>query len=245
MRDNPGSAYLQALAETGAIGFLLTLALAVLLAREAVGALARWREEPLAAGCGAGVLGFLAALSVGSHWFAPDAALLFFLLGACAAQPASETVDAPSPWGRRLRRAAVAVYAVAVAAAALATLSADEAFRYRPGMGFHGKETGEGGSFYWTQRRFAIRLPPGETMRLRLAHYTPEGRPVELSAEADGKTVLHRELEPGEGLALRLSAPPERARVVRFSLSRAFVPRHLGLSADRRELGMVAVFPSQ
>ena len=54
-----------------------------------------------------------------------------------------------------------------------------------------------------------------------------------------------RELVPGQGLSLRLAAPAERPRVVRFALSRAFVPRHLGLSADRRELGMVAVFPTR
>jgi hypothetical protein len=110
-------------------------------------------------------------------------------------------------------------------------------------MGFHGKEEGRGGPFYWTQRRFAIRVPAGESMRLDLAHYTPEGRPVELSAQADGEPVLRRELAPGQGLSLRLSALAGRPRVVRFTLSRAFVPRHLGLSADRRELGMVAVFP--
>lgn len=243
LRDNPGNAYLQALAETGAIGFLLTLALAAVLAREAAAALGRWSEEPLSAGCGAAVLGFLVALGFGSHWFAPDAALLFFLFAAVAARaPAAE---ARSPWGRRLGRTAVAAYAVAAAVAGLSTLSADEAFRYRRGMGFHAKEEGRGGPFYWTQRRFAIRLPPGETMRLNLAHYTPEGRPVELSAESDGRMVLRRELVPGQGLSLRLAAPAERPRVVRFALSRAFVPRHLGLSADRRELGMVAVFPTR
>jgi hypothetical protein len=135
------------------------------------------------------------------------------------------------------------VYAVAACVPALSTLSPDEAFRYRQGMGFHGKEQGPGGPFYWTERRFAIRLSAGETMRMNLAHYTPEGRTVELTAEADGEKVLRRTLVPGQGLALRLSAGPKSARVVRFSLSRAFVPQRLGLSADRRELGMVAVFP--
>jgi hypothetical protein len=203
--------------------------------------LSGWKERPLAAGCGAAVIGFFVALAAGSHWFAPDVALAFFLFAAFVARSAPDGVAAL--WSSRLRRAAVVLYAVAACVPALSTLSPEEAFRYRQGMGFHGREEGPGGPFYWTERRFAIRLSPGETMRMNLAHYTPEGRTVELTAEADGKNVLRRTLVPGQGLALRLSAGPRGARVVRFSLSRAFVPRRLGLSADRRELGMVAVFP--
>ena len=110
-------------------------------------------------------------------------------------------------------------------------------------MGFHGKEEDRGQALYWTQRRFAIRLRPGETLRMGLVHYTPEGHPVELTAEADGREVLSRTIAPGQGLPLRLSAGLREPRVFRFTLSRSFVPKHLGLSADRRELGIVAVFP--
>ncbi len=239
LRDNPGSGYLQALAETGAIGFLLMAAFAVLLVREALAGLARGQESPLSAGCGAAVLGFLVALAFGSHWFAPDVALAFYLVAAYVARPA----PAPESAGLlRLRLAAVLSYAIVAAVATLATLSPDQAVRYRQGMGFHGKEEGPSGPFYWTQRRFAIRLPPGGSMRIALSHYTPEGRPVELKAEADGQTVLVRTLAPGQRLPLRLTAAPGAPRVIRFTLERAFVPRHLGLSADRRELGLVAVF---
>ena len=65
----------------------------------------------------------------------------------------------------------------------------------------------------------------------------------ELTAEADGREVLSRTIAPGQGLPLRLSAGLREPRVFRFTLSRSFVPKHLGLSADRRELGIVAVFP--
>lgn len=82
-------------------------------------------------------------------------------------------------------------------------------------------------------------------MRIGLAHFTPEGKPVELVAVSDGREVLRRTLAPGEGRTLVLSADGTRPRVVEFALSRAFVPRRLGLSSDRRELGLVSVFPGQ
>jgi O-antigen ligase len=243
MRDNPGSAYLQALAETGVIGFLLTAVFVAFVAREAFAALTAWREKPLGAGCGAAALGFLVALTFGSHWFAPDVSLGFFLFAACVARSRPSTAAEPLA-AARLRRGAVLLYVVAAAFATLATLSPDEAFRYRRGMGFYAKEESrEGGVFYWTQRRFAVRLSPGETLRIGLARFTPDGRPVELTAEADGRIVLRKTLEPGQAMPLRLAAGSKDARVIRFTLSRGFVPKHLGHSADRRELGLVAVFP--
>jgi O-antigen ligase len=230
IRDNPGSAYLQALAETGLIGFALLAALVVALGRLALSG----RD-----GAGGAVAAFLVALAVGSHWLAPDVALLFFLLAAVAAP-----IEVPRASGRRLRAALVLIYAGAAFAASLSTLREDVAFRYRQGIGFHEKEVGRGGPFYWTQRRFAIFLPPGKAMLLSLAHFTPEGRPVELTAESGGRRVYARTLVPGQSVSLRLNASANEARVVRFAVSRAFVPKRLGLSSDRRELGLVAVFPA-
>ena len=240
--DNPGNAYLQALAETGAIGFALTALFALLLAREAWAALRDPADAAVRAGAGAAILGFLAALLTGSHWFAPDAALFFFLLAAAAAR--APTTAPGAPWPARARGLALGVYAAAALWSALATMDAAEAFRYRREIGFHPEETGEGGPYRWTQRRFAIRLGPGATMHLTLAHFTPEGRSVTLTAEADGRAVFGRTLEPGQSVALRLEASPAAPRVFRFALSRAFVPRRLGTSADRRELGVLAVFGS-
>jgi len=238
LRDNPGNAYLQTLAETGILGFVLTLVLVVALAREALAA----RKRESAAGIGAAILGFLVVLFFGSHWLAPDVSLLFFLLAATAARP---PVTAASPAAVRARRLAVGAYAAAAAVAAFSTVLPDEAFRYRPAIGFHGRETGKGGPFYWTRRRFAIRVEPGGKMRIGLAHFTPEGKPVELVAVSDGREVLRRTLAPGEGSVLLLTADGTHPRVIEFALSRAFVPRRLGLSSDRRELGLVSVFPAQ
>ncbi|HWZ87136.1 MAG TPA: O-antigen ligase family protein [Thermoanaerobaculia bacterium] len=238
MSDNPGSAYLQALAETGVLGFALTLAFVLVVAREAWAALRDPSGSALRAGAGAATLGFLAALVSGSHWFAPDAALFFFLLTAVAAPTAS---PGGAAWPARVRGLALGAYAAAALWSMLATLDAREAFRYRREIGFHAEEVGAGGLFRWTQRRFAIRLEPGDDARMALAHFTPEGRNVVLTADADGRTVLSRTLEPGQAVALRLSAGPA-ARVFRFTLSRSFVPRRLGTSSDGRELGVTAVF---
>ena len=240
LRDNPGNAYLQALAETGALGLLLTAALAFVLAREGWAALRDPGASAFSAGAGAAVLGFLAVLLTGSHWFAPDAAFLFFLVAAVMARP--QTAER-SRWPGRARAFLVAAYAAAAFWSALGTLEPDEAFRYRGQIGFHEREIGQGGDFFWTRRRFALRLEPGQTRRILLAHFTPEGSRVELTAEADGRIVFTRTLEPGASAPLRLFAGPAGPRVFRFTLSRAFVPRRLGVSGDRRELGVVAVFP--
>ena len=87
MRDNPGSAYVQALAETGVVGFLLTLVLAVSLARHAVAGASDPAAEPIVVAAASAALGFLAAQVLGSHWLAPEVCLLFFLLASLVVRP--------------------------------------------------------------------------------------------------------------------------------------------------------------
>jgi O-antigen ligase len=236
--DNPGNGYLQALAETGLLGFVLTVAFLAIVAAESWSSL-RDRDAPeLAAAAGAAVLAFLAALLTGSHWLSPDVAFTFFLLAAVASR------RAPSPPRRGARAFAgvvLAAYAVATAASAAATSRAAEAFRYRPEMGFYAPETGPGGSYRWTRKRFAVRLPAGETARFTLVHFTPESASVRLEALARGLPVYERSLAPGDAVRVRLQAPAEAATVFRFALSRAFVPRQLGASRDSRELGVMAL----
>jgi len=245
LRDNPGNAYLQSLAETGVLGFLITLGFCLALAREAWLAACGVAAPPTGAppfgsrGPGAAALAFLGALAAGSHWFAPDVSLYFFLLAAVCARP---RVRPPSAAAVRLRVLLVAAYAALAGVALVKTRSPEETFRYRPGLGFHARETGTAGAFWWTQRRFAVRLGAGRSMSIGLAHFTPEGLPVTLTAESGGRTVFERSLAPGASVHLRLSAGAA-PRVVRFTLSRAFVPKRLGLSGDRRQLGLVAVFP--
>jgi O-antigen ligase len=240
VRDNPGSAYVQALAETGLPGLVLTIAFAWPLARAAARRIPHLDSDPEGAGSGAAVLAFLLALVFGSHWFAPDVCLLFFLFAAIAAE---DQAPAEPRAARLLRWVAVATFAAAAVVSALATARPEETFRYDSRIGFYGREVGPAGAFRWTRKRFALRLEPGEQRRLALAHYTPEAQPVAIEASVDGSLVYEHRLVPGEAVALRLSAPPDRARIVLLRLSRSFVPKRLGFSDDRRELGLLAQMP--
>jgi O-antigen ligase len=238
MRDNPGSGYVQALAETGAAGFFLTAVFVLAAGRQA---LRRAREQDAwIGGAGMAAAAFLAALAIGSHWLASDVSLFFFLLAAAAAG------SAPAAEGRVTRASrlgAVLIYAVAAGIAILATARPEVTFRHAPRLGFHEQETGPGGPFRWTRRRFALWLGPGETRRLVLAHYSPSPRPVDLTARLDGRTVFRRSLKAGESVALRLHGSPVHSRAIVFEVSSAFVPKRLNLSQDRRELGLLAIEP--
>ena len=247
MRDNPGSAYVQALAETGAAGFLLTAFFVVSL-----GALAlrRAREkDAVAAGSGVAAAAFLAALAVGSHWFAADVSLLFFLLASLVAGSAPERAsgdpgaEAAAPWLQRSLVVVSLLYAVAAGTAVLATARPEEAFRNSPRIGFHDEEVGPGGPFRWTRRKFALWVEPGQTRRILLAHFSPSPRPVDVGVTLEGRTVFRRALAAGESAMLRLNGSATRPRAFLFEVSRSFVPRRLGLSEDRRDLGLLSIEP--
>ena len=244
MRDNPGSAYVQALAETGAAGFLLTAFFVVSLAALA---LRRAREKDvLVGGAAVATAAFLASLAVGSHWFAPDVSLLFFLMAALIAGPASaseERMEAATPWLPRSLLALVLLYAVAAGAAAMATASPEEAFRYSKRIGFHDKEIGPGGAFRWTRRKFALWIEPGQSGRILLAHFSPSAKPVDIDVTLEGTTVLRRALGAGESATIRLNGSPLRHRAFLFKVSQAFFPKRLGLSSDRRELALLSIEP--
>jgi O-antigen ligase len=234
LRDNPGSAYLQALAETGIVGLFLTLVFVVSLGRQA---LSRARD-PVSSGASTAVLAFLLVLVVGSHWLAPEAGFLFFLLCAVVASRGERSRQT----GARLRLLLVALFAILAARAVFATADPAVTFRHANRIGFFDREIGTGGAFRWTRRRFALRVGRDAPERILLANYSRDGKPVEVTLRADeGSVLFRRTLAPGGATRLALWAGG-RPRVFRFELSRSFVPKRLGLS-DRRELGVVAVLP--
>jgi O-antigen ligase len=241
MRDNPGSAYVQALAETGLVGFALTVVLALSLARQSAIRVASADTNALVVGSAAAALGFLVAQLLGSHWLAPDVCLFFFLLASLVALP---RIPPRNRLGRALLIGAVLLYAAGSVAAAAATARASATFRHDSLAGFHPLETGLGGPVRWTRRRFAVGLKPGESVLLRLAHFPPDDQPVVVASHVGSAVPWRRTLQPGESVLLRLTAPAHSPRAVRFLLSRTFVPKRLGISGDRRELGVQAVIPA-
>ncbi len=244
LRDNPGSAYFQALAETGILGLGLTLVFAVALFRDAARRLGQGGEErsddslPRAAALVS--LAFLAALVVGSHWLAADTSLFFFLAAAVGVSPAPEKrAWPPHAW----LGAAVLLYAAAASWGMLATARPEEAFRYGSRIGFYPPESSNGGAFQWTRQNFAVWVSPGQRVRLGLGHYSPVGRPLEIRAIADNRTLYRRMLAPGETVLLTVSGGGAGPTAVRFEASRSFVPRNFGMpGGDVRRLGLQAVF---
>ncbi len=242
IRDNPGSAYVQALAETGIVGLAFTLLFAVVLARDGVRRLTRGAQEGngVASASALAALAFLGVLAVGSHWLAADAGLSFFLIASIAALP-SETE--PSRRARLWLRTGLLIYAGAAFVSMLSTARAEETFRYGSLVGFYPPERGPGGQFQWTRRNFALWLAPGERRRLGLANFSPIGLPVEITARSGEWLLYQRRLQPGGATVLDLKGASSGPAPVRFALSRSFVPRRLGIpGGDARQLGLQAVF---
>jgi hypothetical protein len=234
MRDNPGSGYLQALAETGIVGFALTLLFILVLARQALAK----RRDPSSSGAAAALLAFLVSLVVGSHWLAPEVSLLFFLLCAHVALGGGQRGRAIP----RVRAALLALYAAGALVAVSRTADPRETYRHARLIGFHQAESGPGGPFRWTRRKFAIQVRPDAPEHISLANYSPEGKPVGVIVRSADHVLYRRSIRPGESVNLALwSGGPARAFV--FQLDRAFVPKRLTGSDDRRELGLLAVLP--
>ena len=195
------------------------------------------RSAGRGAGSGAAVLGFLVALLTGSHWFAPDAAFLFFLLAAVTAR--GQLAERP-PVARRRRRCWWRSTRPRRSSSALARAGPTRPFATAPEIGFHEREI----------RDRAARSPgpsgasrcassPGRTQQILLAHYTPEGRERRAhggGGRPDGRLHAHARGRPGRCRCGSPRAPATRG-TSGFTLSRAFVPRRLGVSGDRRELG--------
>ena len=66
---------------------------------------------------------------------------------------------------------------------------------------------------------------------------------MDIEVTLEGRTVFRRALKAGESATLRLNGSTLRPRAFLFEVSRFFVPRRLGLSEDRREIGLLSIEP--
>ena len=246
VRDNPGNAYLQALAETGTDRIPPDRSCFAVAARSRGPgrAVALWSDGARwIAGCGAASSDFSWRSLIGSHWLAPDVvAPLLPLRGGASARTAAGA-GARRVVGRSAR------LPCAVYAAAAAGRRARDAFAGR-GVPLPSRDRlsrqGDGTGAALRLDPAALRDPGAcraRRMRLGLAHFTPEGKPVELIAEADGREVLSRAISSGRGAR---AAPRRRAAASRGSSgSRCRAPSCPGAWALGGPPGArpVAVFP--
>jgi len=240
-RDNPGSAYFQALAETGLVGLAVTLLFLAALVGNGLKRLARPDGDPTAIAASLAVLAFVGALAVGSHWLSADIGLFFFLLAAISSEP----LEAGLASAKRAAglAAAVALYGIAAGVSALSTARPEETFRYDSRIGFYPPEGNPIQPFRWTRQRFAVEIPPGGRERFALANFSPVGLPVGVMARSGKRVLLRTRVAPGGSTVLEVRGSRSRPAVVLFALSRSFVPKRLGIpGGDPRQLGLQAVF---
>jgi O-antigen ligase len=234
--DNPGSFYLQALCETGVPGALLVICLAAALVVAAIQTLrAHAARSEVAAGSAAALLGFLAALAVGSHLMAAEVAAAFFVLTAVVAP---EVAGRPAPGISAGLAGLVGLGLVASILSPLSTRDSSAAFRYAPTIGFHGVERSSEGPFRWMRERAALRLPAGARQHLTLVFADPVKPRETLRIEANGRIAFARPLLRGRFLRLTLEAPLGKEAIFLFVNSASFQPSAIGRSRDDRQLAL-------
>jgi hypothetical protein len=108
-----------------------------------------------------------------------------------------------------------------------------------PDRGLFRDERSAAGASRWTDGDAELALPQvrANAIELRIAVAPPEPREVRI--ELDGKSIFEKRIDPGEHvLRFDLASPEPMLR--RLALrSSTFVPQKLGLSSDRRTLGIL------
>jgi O-antigen ligase len=241
--DSATNALLDVSAECGVPGLLLALLAAVpLLTRAFDAAFARGPIDPASRGAGVAIAGLFVACQTGSHLRFFEIALLTSLAASFVLVPrlAPRANRARSIEGWKPARTAAILTAAGLlgsAFAALPTARPDAPFRAALWAGVYPARPGS--PFHWAGPIACRGLGPGEkTVTFRLQNARPDGEPLSVEADVDGRFAGTLDL-PGSGEIrdVRIDVPAG-GRVLRLKSSRSFVPREIGAGDDARRLAV-------
>jgi hypothetical protein len=238
--DSATNALLEVAAECGLPGLVLALcAVAPLLSRAWGATFAKTPLDLAARGAGATLLAFLVACQTGSHLRFTEIGLLTSLVAAFLFVPHAE-VREPLPEEPEIRGAHVpgilaAAGILGAFVAVLPTARPSAPFRLGRWIGLYssGRSTSP---FRWSGPRAYREIRPGETsVSFRVENARPDGAPVTLAIDVDGRSEPPFEL-PGASVRDLDVRVPQGARVLRLSGRPTFVPHELTGSSDFRRL---------
>jgi hypothetical protein len=240
--DGATNALLETAAECGLPGLALAiLAVVPLLARAWGAAFTKTALDPTARAAGAALLALVVASQTGSHLRFPEIGLLTSLMAAFLFVPIGEA-RAPRPEeahapGDHVPALLAAAGILGAFVAVLPTARPSAPFQLGRWIGLY-LSAPSPSPFPWCGPRACRKIRPGETsVSFRVLNARPDGRPVRLTIDVDGRSEPPLEL-PG-GSMLDLTVPvPQGAQVLRVSGRPTFVPRDLTGSSDSRELSV-------
>ncbi|MDL2719130.1 MAG: O-antigen ligase family protein, partial [Acidobacteriota bacterium] len=238
--DGATNALLEVAAECGLPGLILAIfAVVPLLARAWDVTFAKSRLDGAARAAGAALLGLFVACQTGSHLRFPEIGLLTGLVAGLLFLPRLEARVPPAE-KEQTRRAHVPTLLAAAGiagafAAVLPTAAPAAPFRFGRWIGLY-TTAPTSNPFLWSGPRACRRIRPGETsVSFRVENARPDGHPVTLAVDFDGRLEPAFELPGASTRDLTVAVPPG-AQVLRVSGRPVFVPHDLTGSADFRRL---------
>lgn len=238
--DGATNAPLEVAAESGLPGLALAVLAALpVLVRAWGAAFAKTALDPLARAAGASLLGLAVACQTGSHLRFPEIGLLSSLV-ACflfveRAEPrkvlSAEPVESRPHVGGLLAAAGMIGAFVAI----LPTARASAPFRFGRWIGLYFPDPSPT-AFRWSGPRACRELgPAATTASFRLENARPDGLPLTIALDVDGRGVPPFEV-PGASTRIVTVSAPRDTHVLCLSGSPTFVPHELTGSSDFRRL---------